>query len=244
MVKVSYGDARYILCKSDLNPDDSDHLIGIYDNHFIVNYWILDHTHKDAWQREHVWPNSKLGIPRVENHQKNIGSDLHNLRAIKPSTNGSRSNRYFDSGTGENHTVGSDAYYPGDDHKGDVARILFYMIVMYPELNLTDLLEHLVNDSTTNYRPEGAYMGKLSVLRQWHEEDPVNVFEMRRNNFIYSGIATTPEGNEITPQGNRNPFIDRPYYVERLFGSLTPSYVNPLTFKNLIYKPFSNTFIN
>ena len=38
--------------------------------------------------------------------------------------------------SGENQTVGTDGYYPGDDHRGDVARILFYMITMYDFLSL------------------------------------------------------------------------------------------------------------
>ena len=227
MHPVKYGDARYILSLSDRNPDNPKFLIGMYDSKALSNTW--DNT----WDREHVWPNSKLGIPRVGNSESNIGSDLHNLRAILSATNSSRGNKYFD------HYTTTTSYYPRDEHKGDVARILFYMIVMYPELNLTDVFEDLISNSETNYTPAGAFMGKKSVLLQWHEEDPVDAFEMERNNFIYNGIAYTPTGTLITPQGNRNPFIDRSYYAEWMFIEdieETP----PL--EPFIYAPFTKAF--
>ena len=50
-------------------------------------------------------------------------------------------------------------------------------------------------------------IGKLSTLLDWHLQDPVDDFEMSRNEVIY-GI-----------QGNRNPFIDHPEYVSILWGS-------------------------
>ena len=50
-------------------------------------------------------------------------------------------------------------------------------------------------------------MGLLSILIQWHEEDPVSLFEINRNNIIYSY------------QGNRNPYIDHPEYVQQYFVS-------------------------
>ena len=84
--------------------------------------------------------------------------------------------------------------YSGD-HRGDVARILFYMATMYLELHLDDNLN--VSDDMS--------MGKLSVLLEWNELDPVDEFEIQRNNRIYEY------------QGNRNPFIDYPQLVQQIF---------------------------
>lgn len=205
---VSYGDARYVLEKSDLNPENNQEVIGIYDNDSIANYWIG--KGEGAWQREHVWPNSKLGIKRVNNSSKNQGSDLHNLRAIT-GINQTRSNRYFDNDPNNSSdpvTIGANAFYPSDDHRGDTARILLYMAVKYDFLTLTDHLPDLINNTVTNYELSGAYMGKLSLLKNWHELDKVDNFEKTRNNVIYDS------------QKNRNPFIDHPSLFTSVFNYL------------------------
>lgn len=200
---ISYDEARFVLELSDLVEENNIlYLDGIYSGHKIIPYWDGGAT----WAREHVWPNSRLGIPRVQGSSKNQGSDVHNLRAINPNVNSSRSNRYFsDAVEGHlNHTVGKDAYYPGDNYKGDVARIIFYMATRYHDI-LT-LIDSNIDDGNA-YEKSGAKMGLLSILIQWHEEDSVSLFEINRNNIIYSY------------QGNRNPYIDHPEYVQQYFVS-------------------------
>ena len=78
---------------------------------------------------------------------------------------------------------------------------------MYPELTLDDV--GLDNEGNT-YTPEGAIMGKLSVLLNWHKEDPVDDFERNRNEVIYGY------------QRNRNPFIDHPEFVHYIFEDVKP----------------------
>ena len=96
--------------------------------------------------------------------------------------------------------------------RGDVARALFYMDVRYeggthgeteddePDLILTD-------DQDLIVVTEGpiAYMGILSVLLEWHVEDPVDDVERNRNDVVFSF------------QNNRNPFIDHPEWAACLF---------------------------
>ena len=107
--------------------------------------------------REHVWPNSKLGnAPKY---------DLHNLRAAVVSVNSSRGNKPFAYGSGSYGSVGS-GWYPGDEHVGDVARIVLYISVRY-RLNLN-------------------LVGNLQMFLRWHEEDPVSEFELSRNDKIES----------------------------------------------------------
>ncbi len=194
---ISYAEARFVLELSDqIKVGQETYLDGIYSNHSIVPYWDGGTT----WAREHVWPNSRLGIPRVTSSSKNQGSDVHNLRAINPSVNSSRSNRYFLEASSFG-LVGTEAYYPGDSYKGDVARILLYMIARYPDiLSLRD--ENIIDSA---YTLEGAVMGHLTTLLKWHEEDPVSAFEIKRNEVIY------------TFQGNRNPFIDYPEFANVYF---------------------------
>ena len=88
--------------------------------------------------------------------------------------------------------------------RGDVARALFYMDMRYeggthgdtgalePDLILTDDNDLIV---TTNTNADVAYMGMLTVLLQWHVEDPVDDLEHDRNDVVFSF------------QENRNPFI-------------------------------------
>lgn len=54
--------------------------------------------------------------------------------------------------------------------------------------------------------PSGNYqMGYLSTLLEWNKEDPVDDFEIQRNNRIYEY------------QGNRNPFVDYSDLADKLF---------------------------
>ena len=103
-----------------------------------------------------------------------------------------------------------------EDRKGDVARAMFYMAVRYegdthgsagitePDLELTDDL-NLVEGSNTGSNLASGYMGRLSVLLEWHEVDPVDDAERARNDRVAEA------------QGNRNPFIDNPEYVSYVF---------------------------
>ncbi len=103
------------------------------------------------------------------------------------------------------------------DRRGDVARALFYMDVRYeggtngnsgapePDLILTDD-EALIDASNTGSNESVGYMGMLSVLLEWNQEDPVDAKEEHKNDVVYSY------------QGNRNPFVDHPDWVGCIFG--------------------------
>ncbi len=181
---VTYGEARYILDETDADPTNSNNLILVYLATSISNVWDYGVT----WNREHVWPQSLLP-GEAKNSVVNTCSDLQNLKPSNPSENSSRSNRYYD-----NVSVGGLSYEPRDEVKGDVARILLYMITMYNELSLVN--------STPGYLE----MGLFDVLLEWHELDPVDAFERNRNDIIYSY------------QHNRNPYIDYPEFVEIIWG--------------------------
>jgi endonuclease I len=199
---------------------------GIYDNSLILAGWpsssgnigsgvVGSWNQAFNYSREHVWPNSKLGMDRVSGSGKNQASDAHNLRAIKQSINSSRSNRYFDEeeNTYTPYTIGSEAFYPGRAFVGDIARIFMYMDLMYEgddngcNLTLTNDINLLYDTDGSNYTKDGAYMGILDNLVRWAKEDPVDTFEIKRNESIFS------------IQGNRNPFIDLPELAELIYGA-------------------------
>lgn len=181
---ISYGDVRYILDETDADPDNPGNIILVYLGTSISGIWDEGKT----WNREHVWPQSLLDS-KASNPNINSASDLHNLKPSDPRTNSSRGNKFF--GT----TLTPQTYVPRDEVKGDVARILFYMDIMYDSLSLINANEGGANQ-----------MGNLEVLLNWHILDPVDDFEMNRNNIIENH------------QGNRNPFIDHPEFADKVYG--------------------------
>lgn len=82
--------------------------------------------------------------------------------------------------------------------------MIFYMAVRYeggngePDLEVVDYV-----NSSPNGQP---YMGKLSTLIAWNNQDPPDDFERNRNDVIYYDW-----------QHNRNPFIDHPEYVNAIW---------------------------
>ena len=156
----------------------------------------------DNWNREHVWAKSHGDFGT----SNGPGTDLHHLRPTDVTVNSDRGNLDFDNGGRENDEApgnysDSDSWEPRDEVKGDVARMIFYMAVRYEAGDRVDLE---VNDQVNN--GSNPYMGRLSVLKQWSQEDPPDAFEQRRNERIFDNW-----------QGNRNPFIDHPEWVESIW---------------------------
>ena len=156
----------------------------------------------DNWNREHVWAKSHGDFGT----SNGPGTDLHHLRPTDVTVNSDRGNLDFDNGGRENDEApgnysDSDSWEPRDEVKGDVARMIFYMAVRYEAGDRVDLE---VNDQVNN--GSNPYMGRLSVLKQWSQEDPPDAFEQRRNERIFDNW-----------QGNRNPFIDHPEWVQSIW---------------------------
>ncbi len=179
-----YTDASYALDDSDEDPDNPANVILVYSGSSVSGIWDAGNT----WNKEHVWPQSLLG--ETAGGTVNMASDLQNLKPCTPSINSSRGNKYYANET----TIAS--FAPRDAVKGDLARILFYMVTMYPVLELVD------------GTPYVHQMALLSVLLEWNDLDPVDDFERNRNEFIY------------TYQNNRNPFIDYPEFVDLIWDNL------------------------
>ena len=106
---------------------------------------------RSLWNREHVFSKS-LANPSLVTDYPSPGTDVHNLRAADSQKNTQRSNRLFidDSGV-DSRIINGDYFYPGDEWKGDVARIIMYMYLRYPSQC------EAVNSATgsANYSPNG-----------------------------------------------------------------------------------------
>lgn len=146
-----------------------------------------------TWNREHTWPDSKgLG-----------GSDENDIMMLRPtskSENSSRGNTAY----GE----GSNFYDPNDESggkynlHGDVARIMLYQYVRW--------------GNTSYMWGASGVMESRAVLLKWMQEDPVDTWELGRNDSVES----------IT--GTRNVFVDFPELAFVLMGAQVPSdYTTP-----------------
>ncbi|MBQ6730533.1 MAG: endonuclease [Bacilli bacterium] len=126
--------------------------------------------------------------------------------------------------TGYSKTVGGNetVFEPQDSDKGDIARSIFYMAARYNYYSGSDsapidgnnpnlvLLNNLSENSRTGTssatNPFG--MGLLSDLLAWNRLDPVDEYEIHRNNLLYNNYTN-----------NRNPFIDFPEWAEFIWGT-------------------------
>ena len=155
------------------------------------------------WNREHVYANS-LGTPPLDQTGTDVPpyADAHNLRPCDTQRNSSRGNKLFITGSGNSGSVSS-GWYPGDEWKGDVARMMMYMYLRYD----TRCLPTNVGIGDSSGTPDAM----IDLFLQWNAEDPVSDIEVQRN--TYHGNASN-----TFAQGNRNPFIDNPILATRIWG--------------------------
>ena len=154
-----------------------------------------------VWNREHVFAKS-LGTPALTDTAPGPGTDAHHIRTADVDRNSLRGNKKFATGAG-NSSVISNNFYPGDEWKGDVARMMMYMYLRYPtQCKPTSVGTGATVATDTNM---------VQLFLQWNIEDPVSQYEDIRNTYL--GNASNTNG-----QGNRNPFIDNPYLATRIWG--------------------------
>jgi len=190
-------------------------------------------TEGDVYNREHSWPRSWF------NDYTPMNSDLFHIYPTDKYVNNRRGNYpYGEVGsatwTSQNGSKLGSCSYPGyagtvfepiDEYKGDFARTYFYMSVRYYN-----------EDSGWDNTPmtNGAQLDPwaLTMLMEWHAQDSVSQKELDRNDTVF------------TIQNNRNPFIDRPEFVDNIWGD--PVAVDqtildlPASFS--ISKPYPNPF--
>jgi endonuclease I len=133
---------------------------------------------QDRLNCEHTWPQSKFTNLYPKEVQK---ADLHHLYPSDSKANSIRGNVDFadiasDNGdleaddcstskAGTSTTSGGDYFEPPTNHKGNVARSLFYFSVRY-KISIPRAEEE--------------------VLRKWNEIDPIDQDEINKNEIIYS----------------------------------------------------------
>jgi endonuclease I len=190
----------------DKNPNNTSQVLLIYGFNDVDAIYKNDRTDNvtnicstscptGAWNREHCYALS-LGTPALVTSSPGPGTDAHHIRAADVTFNADRGNRLYADGEGDGGPIGA-FWYPGDEWKGDIARMMMYMYVRYN----TRCLATNVGSGPTTYNVD-----MPNIFLEWNEEDPVSQFERTRNNVL-QGI-----------QGNRNPFIDNPYLATMIWG--------------------------
>ncbi|MFN4006742.1 MAG: endonuclease [Chitinophagaceae bacterium] len=106
--------------------------------------------------------------------------------------------------------ISGTVFEPLDSFKGDVARAFLYFVTMYQD-NMTSWGNN--TDAVPAFEPNSfpsVDVPYLQLMIQWHFLDPVSRKEIDRNNAAYQF------------QGNRNPYIDDPSLVTRVWNNSCP----------------------
>ena len=193
----SYDDCHYKADRADCENGNGKISLIYTSYEATMSQW-------NGWNREHVWPKSLGG-----NSTTGGGADMHHIRPADATVNSTRSNKkygYANTGKevyGTNPAVGflggySSTYFePLDNVKGDVARICLYVYVRWgSDWGATSITK---------------VFQSVDVLLEWCELDPVDTWEMGRNEVV----------QDI--QGNRNVFIDYPELAWTLFDKEPPN---------------------
>lgn len=208
---LEYYGSRYSFRSTDWHPDG--------------HYWdMYSNIKRSSWtglNREHNMPKSWWST----NPETTVAyTDLHNLYPSDKNANSAKLNYPLGlvsgSGTFSNGLVkvGTSAYpgytgnvfEPADEYKGDFARDYMYMVTCYEDYayNWRSLgtASMLTNGTYPVFKPYA-----ISLLMQWHADDPVSPKETNRNDAVYS------------LQNNRNPFIDFPVLADYIWGKFVDS---------------------
>lgn len=162
----------------------------------------------DCYNREHSVPQSWFG------EQMPMKSDLFHLYPTDGWVNNKRGNLPYGEvgnaswtsqngskvGTCTTSGYSNTVFEPIDAYKGDLARSYFYMCTRYMDKDFDQASPSMFTDG--NLKP-----WVLAMLIRWHNDDPVSQKERDRNNAVYA------------IQHNRNPFIDYPELVGKIFGA-------------------------
>ena len=205
-VKTDYSDCKKLAIYTDSQAND-EKVVLLYSS-VIVTMAEWTSTGSNGWNREHVWPQSLGGFNQNKNDVPAM--DLHHVRPADTKINGTRGDKLYGNvqngtaamgnGLAANVSGGTYAgnyFEPLDNVKGDVARICLYVYARYGS-------EYPKCSDITNV------FQSVEVLLDWCELDPVDEWEMGRNDVVEA------------IQGNRNVFIDYPEYAWLLFGEEVP----------------------
>ncbi|WP_299256594.1 endonuclease [uncultured Aquimarina sp.] len=202
----------------------------------------------DCYNREHLFPQGFF------NSLNPMRTDVHHVIPTDGFVNGLRSNFPFGEVTSATETsdngskIGSNSFpgyvgtvfEPIDEFKGDIARSLLYFATRYE-----DEATNAPADGTGTWDPHTGSNNPMNgsidqfyeawfinLLISWHNADPVSQKELDRNNASYNY------------QGNANPFINNPEYVEMIWTITPPDTEAPTIPNNVLVSNEASTTID
>jgi endonuclease I len=197
----TYDAARDMMFRTVEDLDGDNVITELYSGAKVGGVSDLADATSKGLTTEHVWPQSEGATEAAK-------SDMHHLRPADGLLNTHRSNLPYGEvktavwaspavqGVAEISLVGFDAagnkvFTPRASMRGDLARDQFYFFTRYRRDQPDDY-------SLRNFKLS------LPTLLKWNKDDPVDAAERARNQAIF----------EL--QGNRNPYVDHPGYVDRV----------------------------
>lgn len=188
---TNYADTRPLYALTDCQESTNGKLTCLYCCMEKSSKW----DYGETWQREHTWPKSKSlnGNSSFDQYGYNDETDIMMLRPACPDCNMDRSNTAYGTSSGYFYPNLNDSI----DVRGDVARTMLYGYVRW---------------GNTGYMwGSSGVIQNVDVLLSWIEADPVDTWELGRNDAVES------------INGNRNVFVDFPELAFLMFGRQIPS---------------------
>lgn len=158
---LSYGQRHQYLYNADKDLSNPNNVILMYsgESRYWEEYTSSNNSYSpQTFNTEHIYPQSLLV-------SETAVTDLHHLRSCADNINSLRSNYPYIDGSGT-YIVENNRWYPGDEWRGDVARMVMYLNLRYGE--------------------SFSKVGGLTLFLEWNLADPVSAFEMQRNDVIYA----------------------------------------------------------
>lgn len=230
----SQTDTWDILKEADEDPTNPNRVLDVYRNASFQKKpgGNSNYNREHSWPKSYGFKkDGRKNYPFTDAHHLFISDSRYNSsRSNKPygtcdaTCNKKVTKAHNGTGGGSDPYLGNSNWTKGQrtagtwetwiGRRGDVARALLYMDVRYeggrhgvtnasePDLILTDDVNQIVSNRENQTI---AFMGMRSTLLEWHQQDPVDEKERRRNDVVFSH------------QTNRNPFIDHPEWVACVF---------------------------
>ncbi|MEO7306060.1 MAG: endonuclease [Ferruginibacter sp.] len=225
-VELTYGDVWTAYASTDQHRNDantadimwdmySDNPTGAepYTYTYGINQCGNYNSEADCYNREHSFPKSWFndGYPMY--------TDINHLFPTDGYVNGKRGNQPYGEVSAPTWTslngsrLGPNTYpgfsgvvfEPRNEYKGDLARGQLYMVTRYESQVAGWIGNGNANDVLNGTAYPAFDSWYIKMLFKWHGNDPVSTKEINRNNAVFA------------LQGNRNPFIDHPEYVYKVW---------------------------